>query len=684
MSLDNAKISPLRSPENLLLRVQHSIHKSQDLLLSQQFKEGFWWYTLEANESICAEYIMMLHILGLNKQQDQIQHGLIQRILKKQRTEGSWTLYHDGPGDLSTTIECYLALKLAGHSTDQSYMINARDFILKHGGITKSRIFTKIHLALFGIVPWNACPVMPISFILFPDWFPFNIYEFSSWARACIVPLLVVLQKKPLFKIPQANLDELFIEDIKKRDYSFKTNKGFFSLENLFIQINNILKIASPWVPPNPISSRALSLAEKWIESHIEKTEDIYPALAYSLLALKLLGRDLSDPILQKCLKGLQLFQQYCIDDLPAIPSTLYSKDKKIKAPEKYQISEEEAQYIHQQCCISPVWDTPWTGMALLESGLESDHPALLKSARWLISKQILQTKGDWSIKNKKAQPGGWSFEFENDYFPDVDDTIEVLSLLFKADLPRQEMMESFQRALDWTLSMQSKNGGWAAFDLDNTAAWVNKIPFSDHGACQDPPTPDITGRILELMALIGHSKDYPPCEKGIKFILKRQESNGSWEGRWGVNYIYGTWCVLQGLAQIGISTNDSSIRKAVKWLKSVQNKDGGWSESCESYNKKKFVPFEYSTASQTAWAVMALIAAGENDSSEVHRGIEYLLSKQNPHGGWDEEAYTGTGFPGHFYIRYHGYRHYFPLLALARFKNSYLEKTKPSLPHQY
>lgn len=678
MNHENAtKITSLRSPENLLLRVQHGIHKSQELILSHQFKDGFWWYTLEANESICAELIMMLHILGLSKEHHKTQAGLLQRIINKQRSDGSWGLYHDAPGDISTTIECYFALKLCGHSTDASHMNKAREFILKHGGITQSRVFTKIHLALFGIVPWGACPVMPISFILFPDWFPITIYEFSSWARACIVPLLVVLEKKPVFKIPNATLEELFVEKKSERDYSYKTSKGIFSIENLFIQINALLKVITPLIPSNPLTNKAIFEAEKWIEAHISKTEDIYPALAYSTLALKLLGRELTDPVIQKCLKGLFLFQQYGVDDLPSIPSTVYTKDKKIKAPDAYFIPEEQANYTYQQCCISPVWDTPWAGMALLDSGLGNDHPALTKAARWLISKQILDTKGDWAIKNKKAQPGGWSFEFENDYFPDIDDTIEVLSLLFKVELPRQEMMESFQRGLDWLLSMQSKNGGWAAFDMDNTAQWVNKIPFSDHGACQDPPTPDITGRILELLALIGHSKDYPPCEKAIKFIYKTQEKNGSWEGRWGVNYIYGTWCVLQGLGQIGIPNTDPAITKALRWLKTVQNADGGWSESCESYVQKKHIPLSSSTASQTAWALMGLIAAGETDSEEVHRGIEYLLSKQKQDGGWDEEAYTGTGFPGHFYIRYHGYRYYFPLLSLAKFKNAYGKKNR-------
>lgn len=666
-----AKITSLRGPENLLLRLSHGISKAQGLLLSQQFKEGFWWYTLEANESISAEFVLLLRLLKLEKEYSKIEAGLLCRILKKQREDGSWGLYHESAGDLSASIECYLALKLAGHSTEAPHMLKAKEFILKHGGIMRSRVFTKIHLALFGIVPWQACPAMPISFILLPNGFPFQIYEFSSWARACIVPLLVILEKKPVFQVPSGHLEELFLESPLKRDYSFKTEKGFFTLENFFIQFNNLLKVILPIIPYNPITNKALSKAKKWIEEHASKTEDIYPALAYSLLALHCFNKDLSDPMIQKCLKGLSLFQQYGIEDLPPLPSTLLTSQKKLSPPENYYISEEQASYIHQQCCISPVWDSPWTGMALLESGLKNNHPALTKVARWLISKQILDTKGDWAIKNKKAQAGGWSFEFENEYFPDVDDTIEVLSLLFKVDLPREEMMESFQRGLDWTLSMQSKNGAWAAFDMDNTANWVNKIPFSDHGACLDPPSPDITGRMLELLGLIGHSKDYPPCQKALKFIDERQEKNGSWEGRWGVNYIYGTWCVLQGFAQIGVSSNEPSVRKAVQWLKSIQRADGAWSESCESYVQKTYVPLKGPSASQTAWALMALVAGGEENSKEVHRGIEFLLTTQNAAGGWEEEAYTGTGFPGHFYIRYHGYRHYFPLLALGKFKNA-------------
>jgi squalene-hopene/tetraprenyl-beta-curcumene cyclase len=311
----------------------------------------------------------------------------------------------------------------------------------------------------------------------------------------------------------------------------------------------------------------------------------------------------------------------------------------------------------------------------LLQSGLPTNHPALLKSGRWLISKQITNVYGDWAVKNKKGRPGGWSFEFENDFFPDVDDTIQVLSVLFQLDLPREEKTGPFQRGLDWLFSMQSTNGGWGAFDKDNNRELVNKIPFSDHGACLDPPTPDITGRMMELLGLIGYSSEHPSCEKALAFLKRTQEKDGSWPGRWGVNYLYGTWCVLQGLVSLGVSPQDPMIRRAAQWLKGVQNTDGGWSESCESYLKGHHIPLPQSTASQTAWALMGLIAAGEEDSKEFKLGMEFLLSTQNSQGGWNEEAYTGTGFPGHFYIRYHGYRYYFPLLALGKYKTAMKRK---------
>jgi squalene-hopene/tetraprenyl-beta-curcumene cyclase len=380
--------------------------------------------------------------------------------------------------------------------------------------------------------------------------------------------------------------------------------------------------------------------AEKWTREHIARTEDIYPAMAYGILALSALGYKNDDPTIQKALNGLKRFRQ-----------------------------REENGALHQQCCISPNWDTPWAGVALLEAGVLPDHPAVLKAARYMISKEVKDFRGDWAVKNPKGPAGGcWSFEFENDYFPDVDDTIEALHLLKRAALPPEEKDGPVARGLAWLLSMQSDNGGWAAFDRNNVSGWVNRIPFSDHGACLDPPTPDITGRMVELLASFGYAHDHAVIRRALDFLGRRQEPNGSWKGRWGVNFIYGTWCVLQGLAAIGRDLRAPDVRRAVTWLESVQNKDGGWGESCLSDARGVYVPLGRSTASQTAWAVMALLAAGERDSISVHRGVQWLTSHQTAEGGWDEAEFTGTGFPGHFYIRYYGYRYYFPTLALGKY----------------
>ncbi len=641
--------------------LDQTLQRAQGLLLSQQFHEGYWWYTLEANESIAAEYIFLTEFLGTT---DPIVHeGLCRRILSKQRSDGSWSLFHGGPGELGTTIECYWALKLCGHKIQSDPMRRARDFILQAGGPTKARVFTKIHMALFGLAPWRAAPAMPLSLILAPPWAPVNIYEFSSWARACIVPLLVILNERPIHPL-KIDLEELYPEAPEDRDWSLGVQKkedglsGRVSLDNVFLITDKLLKILNKGFKlPKVIRDPALKACEKYIRTHIEKTEDIFPALAYGAMALKVLSYPVTDPTLAKALKALEAFQQVSKPDLEALPRPVGPRT--------------EHELVHQQCCISPVWDTPWAAVSLIESGLSPRHPAILKAVDWLVTKQITEVRGDWAVKNKEARPGGWSFEFQNEYYPDVDDTVEVLTLMHLRGLETPELEQSFLRGLEWLLSMQSKNGGWAAFDVDNTLELVNRIPFSDHGACLDPPTPDITARIVEFLALIGFNLKDVRVERALKFLQKTQLPHGAWEGRWGVNYLYGTWCVLQGLGAAQKNLEDPSVRQAIAWLREVQNPDGGWGESCEGYLQGCFVPLSSSVPSQTAWAVMGLIAAGQAASPEVARGVEFLLSRQNAQGGWDEEEYTGTGFPGHFYIRYHGYRHYFPLLALGKYRKA-------------
>ncbi len=642
-------------------QVSRSIERSQELLLTHQFPEGYWWYTLEANETIGAEYIFLREFLGIAN--PRLNRALSERMLSQQRSDGSWAIYYGGPGDLSTTLECYWALKLSGYPLEYPAMKLARDFIRAHGGPTKVRVFTKIHLAMFGLAPWTATPAMPYILMMLPKWSPINIYEFSSWARACIVPLLIVLNEKPVHPLP-FDLEELYPEPPAQRDWSFsEPGADFFSLGKIFITLDKFLKNIEKIKLRKFRRASAIKRALKYIREHIEKTEDIYPALAYSAIALKIMGHPNGDPTISKCLAALRSFQQACPGQLMHIPRVWENAD--LGGP---------GRQLHQQCCISPVWDTPWAAVSLIDSGMDPAHPALQRAAHWLAKKQILHTRGDWAVKNKRAKPGGWSFEFENEYFPDVDDTIEVLTLFYKMNLPTDELLRSFDLGLDWLLSMQSKNGGWAAFDIDNTLHLVNHIPFSDHGACLDPPTPDITGRMLEFLCLLGFERQSVTVQRALRFIYEEQKPCGAWEGRWGVNYLYGTWCVLTGLLAIGEDPQNPRIREAVEWLLSVQNPDGGWGESCAGYLSDGFAPLPHSVPSQTAWALMGLIAAGETKHPAVALGIQFLIERQNAHGCWDEKEYTGTGFPGHFYIRYHGYRHYFPLLALGRYRQALLD----------
>ncbi len=622
--------------------LDEAILRAQQSLQLDQQPEGYWWYTLEANESIGAGFIQLMHFLG--EVDPETQAGLARRVLNEQRSDGSWPLFYDGPADLSVTVECYFALRLAGFSPEEPALRKARAVILKQGGIENVRVFTKIHLALFGLVPWSESPAMPTWLIHLPLHSGLSIYEFSSWARASIVPLLVVLDKKPVVPI-EFDLDELLSGNPPTPPFAKGGKGGFFSyLDKILKQLNHL--------PFHPGKKKALQACEAWIRGHIARTEDIYPAMAYGAMAIKALGYPTSDPTIQKALGGLMKFRQGY-----AVGGTRETSDRT------------HSTAFHQQCCISPLWDTPWAGTALLESGTPPDDSALLKAARTLLSKQIREFRGDWSFKNPKGQPGGWAFEFENDFFPDVDDTIQILYFLRKTTLPETEKREPIRRGLDWLLSMQSKNGGWAAFDKDNLAGWVNKIPFSDHGACLDRPTPDITGRMLELLPLFGYGKKDPVVRRAIGFLHQTQEPFGPWRGRWGVNFIYGTWCVMQGLRAIGVNMHSGEVSKAIGWLKSIQNDDGGWGESCLSDRENRYVPLGASVPSQTAWAIMALIAAGEADSPAGERGMQFLIDNQTGDGRWEERHFTGTGFPGHFYIRYHGYRQYFPLLALGRYR---------------
>ncbi|MGD0281284.1 MAG: squalene--hopene cyclase [Dissulfurispiraceae bacterium] len=630
---------PRSGSEGLADRLSEAARKTRAYYLEQQHKDGYWWYELESNVTITAEYLMLLHFLGVR---DPARDKKIARhILKNQKTDGTWSIHFGGDGDLSTTVEAYFALKLAGYSAEDPKLKMARSFILKSGGIEASRVFTKIFLALFGEFDWKAIPSIPVEINLLPAWFPINIYNLSSWARCTLVPISVVLDRKPLRPVSRnSGVRELYKEHAKlptvtTQKLSPLSWKRFFSL------LDRLIKSVED-MPIRPLRGKALKKTEQWIHDHQDPTGDwggIQPAMVNSILALSALGYGMAyEPIK----KGLEALENFTIE-----------KDDELVL----------------QSCISPVWDTAMTALAFLYSDMdgEREHHAVSSACRWLVSKQIF-SKGDWSIKRPDLQPGGWAFEFDNNWFPDVDDTSVVLMLLNRYADRAFVPSDCLHSGLRWILGMKGKDGGWGAFDVDNNLGLLNQLPFGDLEAMIDPSTPDLTGRVLELLGLVGYSLSHDVVRKAIRFLKKQQEEDGTWWGRWGVNYIYGTSSVLVGLGSIGEDMSKPYVQRAVRWFKNHQKIDGGWGECCESYGDTKMKCQGWSTPSQTAWAVLALIAAGEGTSEEAHKGIKYLLKKQNTDGTWDEEFFTGTGFPKYFMIRYHNYRNCFPLMALGKF----------------
>lgn len=664
--MSSSLVKAQSAPQSL----DQSISDSVSYIFSQMHKDGYWWYTLEANDSINAEYIMLLKYLGLEDRQTEL--GICRWLLSNQNADGSWSLFYGANGDISSTVECYLALKMAGYGVDEPVMAKAREFILKNGGITQMRVFSRIHLALFGLVDWKICPNMPVSLIQFPDWTPINIYEFSSWARACTVPLLVIMDQKKVVKVPGLTLDELYLNgDPQSAKWSFQTESGPLSIEGAFIQIDKALKVADR-LRLKPLRKTSLKKCESYIREHVATTEDIFPAMFYGVLALVSLGYDLKDESVEKALLGLKSFQ--IIMSHNEINEVPFQDDSSIDFNVVHQDPDTNHDHIkvYQQCCISPVWDTAWAAVALLDAEVSRSDPRLIKTARWLLSKQITDVVGDWSIKNPGMEPGGWSFEFENKHYPDLDDTIEVLTLLYNVDLPYRELKQPIEKGLNWLLGMRCKNGGFAAFDKDNNLTLLNKIPFSDHGACLDPATVDITGRVITfLVQTMGFAVDHPVVKDAAQFIVERQEKDGSFWGRWGVNYMYGTWCALEALGSLKRSQDELTISRAVNWLNTIQNEDGGFGEHCDSYPDEKYKALGESVPSQTAWGLMGFVGAGQADSDCARRAAQYLVNSQTDDGTWNEKHFTGTGFPGHFYIRYHGYRNYFPLMALAKYRKA-------------
>jgi squalene-hopene/tetraprenyl-beta-curcumene cyclase len=580
---------------------------------------------------------MLLHFMGLDdKKRDR---KIANYILNKQQADGSWPIHWGGNGDLSTTVEAYFALKLAGLPADDLPLLKAKTFILNNGGAESVRVFTRIFLALFGQCDWKAIPSIPVETNLLPVWFPINIYHFSSWARSTLVPLSIILDIKPEKPIPSS----LGIRELYKDPYKIppvtSQKLELLSLKRFFVVLDSVLKTMEK-LQIRPFRKIAIERTERWLLEHQESTGDwggIQPAMVNSIFALVARGYAAShDPVK----RGLWALERFTIEN------------------------EEE---ISLQSCISPVWDTALTALALDCSGIERDHDSILKACRWLVSKQIFQ-KGDWSVKRPNLEPGGWAFEFDNNWYPDIDDTAVVLMLLYRYSDKEFIKPENLKKGIEWILGMQGKDGGWGAFDVDNDVRILNELPFSDLEATIDPSTPDITGRVLEILGQSGYELSTTAVKRGIDFIKRTQDDGGSWWGRWAVNHIYGTWSVLSGLASIGENMSSPYIKRAIQWLKSCQNSDGGWGERCESYENGAQKGYGQSTPSQTAWAILGLIAVNQGKSAEVLEGIQYLLNGQLPNGTWEEDEFTGTGFPKYFMIRYHNYRNCFPLLALGRF----------------
>jgi len=611
-------------------------------LLSLQKEDGHWCFPLEADCTIPAEYVLMMHFM--NDVDVELEGRIARFIREKQDPEhGGWPLYYGGHLDLSCTVKSYYALKIAGDSPDAPHMVRARTAILNHGGAARANVFTRILLAMYGQIPWRGTPFVPVELILLPRWFPFHLSKVSYWSRTVTVPLSIVCSLKARAANPRnVHIRELFtVPPEKERNY-FPVRTP---LNRLFLLIERIGSLLEPLFP-QALRRVALRRAERWVVERLNGEcglGAIFPAMVNANEALALLGYPYEHPYREQCRQALR------------------------------GLVVEEGERAWVQPCTSPVWDTVLASLALQED-TDADQKPIRKALDWLIPNQVLDAPADWQDAHPGLAGGGWAFQYANPHYPDLDDTAAVAWALQHAD--SHAYRENIMRAADWLAGMQSSNGGFAAFDTDNTYYYLNEIPFSDHGALLDPPTADVSARCTGFLALYGEPRHKRNVERGLDYLFREQEPSGAWFGRWGSNYIYGTWSVLEAFRLVGLDTAHFAVRRAVQWLKSVQRSDGGWGESNYSYSTPAQAgQFDCSTAFQTAWAVLALMAAGEGQSHEVRRGIDYLLYEQGEDGLWHDPWFTAPGFPKVFYLKYHGYDKYFPVWALARF-NALSRKT--------
>ncbi len=605
-----------------------ALERSCKHLLSLQNPAGWWKGELETNVTMEAEDLLLRQFLGIAD--DRVTQATASWIRSKQGAEGGWAIHPRGNPDLSATIEAYAALRLAGDPGDAEHMRRAASLVREMGGVARSRVFTRIWLALFGEWSWGRLPALPPEVILLPSWFPLNIYDFGCWARQTIVPLTIVAAHRPTRALG-FRLDELHTDDDAPAPAELNAWGRFFR------GLDRALHVYERH-PLRSLRRRSLALAAEWVVRRQEADGcwgGIQPPWVYSMMALHLLGYPLDHPVMRRGLEGLDTF-----------------------ALESDGMRRFEA-------CQSPVWDTALALVALRDAGFSREEPFMRRAAEWLLGEEV-RVRGDWAVRRPELPPGGWAFEFENDNYPDLDDTAEVVMALRAVDLPQPQRVESaVERAVRWSFGMQCSDGGWAAFDVDNTRTLCNELPFCDFGEVIDPPSADVTAHVVEMLALEGCSGD-ARVRRAVEWLRREQEADGSWFGRWGANHLYGTGAVVPALVEAGVPPEDPALQRAVRWLESCQNDDGGWGEHLDSYADASRRGRGESTPSQTAWALLALLAAGAGES--VERGVQWLVERQRPDGGWDEEPFTGTGFPNDFYIKYHLYSLHFPVMALGRF----------------
>jgi squalene-hopene/tetraprenyl-beta-curcumene cyclase len=639
------------------LDLDRHIDSAAEALLARQRPDGHFLFELEADATIPAEYVLLRHYLG-EPVDAPLEAKIAAYLRRTQAPYGGWPLFQDGAFDMSATVKAYFALKVIGDPPQAEHMRRAREAIRVRGGAERSNVFTRCLLALYGIVPWRAVPMMPVEIMLLPNWFPFHLDKISYWSRTVIVPLLVLMAKRPRARNPKnVTVSELFLDPPQQLGPKPRAPQQKASWFWFFRIVDDVLRALEPHFPKRT-RQRAIDRAVDWVAERLNGEDGlgaIFPAMANSVMMYDALGYPADNPQRAIARKSIE----------------------KLLTADNGEIT--------CQPCVSPIWDTGLACHALIEVGGERAVTGAKRGLDWLVPMQVLDVRGDWGVRRPDLRPGGWTFQYANPHYPDIDDTAVVVMAFDRVrELGTSRLRgnernstsaevdydAAIDRACEWIVGMQSRNGGWGAFDADNDYDYLNNIPFADHGALLDPPTEDVSARCLSMLAQLGHTES-PAAKRAIDYLRRTQRADGSWYGRWGINYIYGTWSVLCALNAAGIAHDAPEMRHAAAWLVAVQNTDGGWGEDASSY-KLDYRGYEAapSTASQTAWALLGLMAAGEVDSPAVARGIAYLADRQDTGGFWNEPRYTATGFPRVFYLRYHGYPKFFPLWALARYRN--------------